>query len=62
MHFRILILLSDFSTSSIQFKEASYQELIFSKHILFSIIYLLQEQKLNYRNYIEQEKIMNIFV
>jgi hypothetical protein len=27
----------------------------FPKHILFIIIYLLQEQKLNYRNYFEQE-------
>jgi hypothetical protein len=34
----------------------------FSKHILFSIIYLLQEQKLNPRNYSKQEIIMNIFV
>jgi hypothetical protein len=27
----------------------------FSKHILFTIIYLAQEQKLNHRNYSEQE-------
>jgi hypothetical protein len=27
----------------------------FSKHILFSIIYLLQEQKLNPKNYYKQE-------
>jgi hypothetical protein len=34
----------------------------FSKHILFSTIYLLQEQKLNIRNYSEQEIIMGSFV
>jgi hypothetical protein len=30
--------------------------------ILFSTIYLLQEQNLNYRNYSEQEIIMGNFV
>jgi hypothetical protein len=29
----------------------------FPKHILFTMIYLLQEQNLNPRNYSEQEKI-----
>jgi hypothetical protein len=31
-------------------------------HILFSTIYLLQEQQLNPRNYFMQELIVNIFV
>jgi hypothetical protein len=30
--------------------------------ILFSTIYLLQEQKLNYRNYYVQELIMGFFL
>jgi hypothetical protein len=34
----------------------------FSKHILFTMIYLLQEQNLNPRNYSEQEIILIIFV
>jgi hypothetical protein len=34
----------------------------FPKHILFIIIYLLQEQKLNYRNYFEQKIIIGNFV
>jgi hypothetical protein len=33
-----------------------------SKHILFSTIYLLQEQELNHRIYSKQELIMIIFV
>jgi hypothetical protein len=34
----------------------------FPKHILFIIIYLLQEQKLNIRNYSEQEINMRNFI
>jgi hypothetical protein len=34
----------------------------FSRHIPFSIIYLLQEQKLNHNKYYEQKIIMSIFV
>jgi hypothetical protein len=33
----------------------------FSKHILFSTIYLLQAQNLNLTNYSKQEAITNIF-
>jgi hypothetical protein len=33
-----------------------------SKHILFSTIYLLQEQELNHRIYSKQELMMSIFV
>jgi hypothetical protein len=33
-----------------------------SKHILFSTIYLLQEQELNHRIYSKWELIMSIFV
>jgi hypothetical protein len=38
------------------------KNLYFSKHILFSTIYSLQEQKLNTSNYPRQELIMGIFV
>jgi hypothetical protein len=34
----------------------------FPKHILFTMIYLLQEQNLNPRNYSYQELILNFFV
>jgi hypothetical protein len=34
----------------------------FPTHILFTRIYLLQEQKLNPRNYSEHKIIMSIFV
>jgi hypothetical protein len=34
----------------------------FPKHIIFTIIYLLQKQKLNHRNYFEQEINMYNFV
>jgi hypothetical protein len=34
----------------------------FPKHILFTMIYLLQEKNLNPRNYSEQEIILIIFV
>jgi hypothetical protein len=34
----------------------------FPKHILFTTIYLLQEQNLNPRNYFEEEIILIIFV
>jgi hypothetical protein len=33
----------------------------FTKHIIFTIIYLLQEQELNPNKYSEQEINMNIF-
>jgi hypothetical protein len=34
----------------------------FPKHIIFTTIYLLQEQRLNPRNYFEQEINMNFFI
>jgi hypothetical protein len=34
----------------------------FSKHKLISTIYLLQKQRLNYRNYYKQVLFMEIFV
>jgi hypothetical protein len=46
-----LIMFSDFSKGSTQCKEVSYQKLLFSKHNLFSMIYLIHEQKLNTSNY-----------
>jgi hypothetical protein len=33
-----------------------------SRHILFTTIYLLQEQKLNHRNYSKQKIIMSNFI
>jgi hypothetical protein len=45
-----------FYAGSIKYKEASYQ------HILISIIYLLQEHKLNHINYFEWEINMENFV
>jgi hypothetical protein len=44
------------------YKEASYQILLFSTHIQFTTIYLLQEQKLKYNNYSEQQINMSNFV
>jgi hypothetical protein len=57
-----LIMFSDFSKGSTQCKEVSYQKLLFSKHNLFSMIYLIHEQKLNTSNYPKHELIMEIFV
>jgi hypothetical protein len=34
----------------------------FSKHIVFTMIYLMQKRKLNPRNYFEQKIIMSNFV
>jgi hypothetical protein len=62
MQFRILILLSDFMQILNIKKKHSTKNECFPKHIPFTIIYLLQEQKLNHRNYYEQEINMRNFV
>jgi hypothetical protein len=61
MHYLHRILLSNFFTGPIQCKEISYQELIFFKHKLFYTISLLQEQRLNPKNYSKEELIMEIY-
>jgi hypothetical protein len=62
MHYMHLIFIYDFLHVLYSAGKLSTKNEYFSKHILFSTIYLLQEQKLNPRNYSEQEIIMTIFV
>jgi hypothetical protein len=62
MHFMIIIFLSDFMQALNNRMKHYTKRKIFLKHILFSIIYLLQEHKLNHRNYSEQEINMRNFV
>jgi hypothetical protein len=62
MKLMILILLSDFMQVLHSIYKHPTKNEYFSKHIAFTMIYLFQEQKLNHRNYSEQEKIMRIFV
>jgi hypothetical protein len=52
-----LIMLSDYMKVLNSKKKHPTNNKYFSRHILFTIIYLLQEQKLNPRNYFEQGKI-----
>jgi hypothetical protein len=58
----ILILLSDFMQVLHNIYKHLTKNKYFSKHIVFTTIYLLQEKKLNPRNYSGQETIMRIFV
>jgi hypothetical protein len=53
MQFKSLNILSDFMQVLYSIREHYTKVGYFPKHILFIIIYLLQEQKLNYRNYSE---------
>jgi hypothetical protein len=62
MHYMNLILLSNFLQVLYSARKFPTKNLYFSKHILFSTIYLLQEQKLNTSNYPRKELIMGIFV
>jgi hypothetical protein len=57
-----LIILSDFMQVLNSIRKHSTKNEDFSKHILFSTIYLLQEQKLKARNYFEQEINMVNFI
>jgi hypothetical protein len=61
MQFRILIFLSDFMHVP-NIKKHSTKNECFPKHIPFTTISLLQKQKLNHRNYYEQEINMEKFV
>jgi hypothetical protein len=55
MHDLSLNKLWDFIEVIYSMREHYTQDGYFPKHILFIIIYLLQEHKLNYKNYSEQE-------
>jgi hypothetical protein len=61
MYFMNLIMLSDFMHVLNSRKKHSTKNEYFSRHIIFTTIYLLQEQKLNPRNYSEQELNMSNF-
>jgi hypothetical protein len=57
-----LIMLFDFIQVLHIKRRLSTKDAHFSEYILFTMIYLLQEQKLNPRNCFEQEIIMSNFV
>jgi hypothetical protein len=56
-----LILLSDFIQVPLSRMKHPTRDYYFPTHIQFTIIYLLQEYKLNPRNYFEQAINMTIF-
>jgi hypothetical protein len=62
MQFINLIMLSDFMQVLNSIIKFSTKDEYFPKHIVFSTIYLLQVQKLNPRNYFEQEINMIYFI
>jgi hypothetical protein len=62
MHFRILILPSDFMQVLNIIRKHYTNNEYFPKHMVFTTIYLLQEQKLNPRNYSEQKINMIYFI
>jgi hypothetical protein len=62
MQFKSLNMLSDFMQVLDSIRKHYTKNGYFHKHILFSTISLLQEQKLNPRYYFEQEIIMSNFV
>jgi hypothetical protein len=55
-------MLSDFMQVLNSARDVYTKNHYFSKHILFTTICLLQEQRLNPRNYFKQEIIMKRFV
>jgi hypothetical protein len=57
-----LIILSYFMQGLNSTREFATKNYYFPMHILFTIIYLLQEHELNSRIYSKQELIMSIFV
>jgi hypothetical protein len=57
-----LLKFSDFIHVLYSVRDLPTKNQYFSKHILFTTIYLLQEHKLNPRNYLKQEINMTIFV
>jgi hypothetical protein len=62
MRFMHLIMLSDFMQALNSTRKHFAKNEYFPMPILFSTIYLLHEQKLNYRNYSVLEIIMENFV
>jgi hypothetical protein len=62
MHYIHLILLFDFLQVLYIIRKSYTKKQHFSKHKLFYTNSLLQEQRLNPRNYSKQELIMGIFV
>jgi hypothetical protein len=57
-----LIIFYDFIQGLYSTREFSTKSYYFPMHILFTTIYLLQEQQLNHRNYSKQELSMDFFV
>jgi hypothetical protein len=62
MRFMHLIMLSNFLQALHSARKFSTKNKYFSKHKLFYMISLLQEQRLNPRTYSNLELIMGIFV
>jgi hypothetical protein len=62
MRFLPLIMTYDFIQVLKSTREFTTKNYYFPMHILFTTIYLLQEQKLNHRNYYMQELSMEIFL
>jgi hypothetical protein len=62
MHSMSLNKLSDFMQVLNNIRKHPTKNKYFSEHILFSKIYLLQEQRLNPRNFLEQEINMIMFL
>jgi hypothetical protein len=62
MHFKSQIILSDFIQVLYSTRKHYAKVGYIPKHILFIIIYLLQQHKLNYRNYSEQEINIRNFI
>jgi hypothetical protein len=61
MRFMHLIMFSDFIQVLNSIRKHTTKNEYFSRHIIFTTIYLLQEQKLNPRIYSEQELNMSNF-
>jgi hypothetical protein len=62
MQFMDLIMFSDFMQVLNSIRKHYTNNEYFCRHILFTMIYLFQEKKLNPRNYSKQEIIMSNFV
>jgi hypothetical protein len=62
MHSMSLNKFSDLMQVLKSIRKQSTKTEYFSKHILFTIIYVLQKQKLNHRNYSEQNINMSHFI
>jgi hypothetical protein len=62
MQFMDLIMLFDFMPILNSIKKHYTNNEYFYRHIIFNMIYLLQEQKLNPRKYSKKEIIMSNFV